>query len=1088
MSQISPSSSGIAISQVELDEINKPQQADLNSQCINDKGGVKWLLSAIGVDAATGLSDEQLAERKEKFGVNTLPEKPMKGFLTLFFEAFSDFTIMILICAAVVSLAIGIWEEPHEGWIEGTAILIAVFIVANVTAGNDYTKELQFRALEESSKRDVKVLVRRNDATSQINPEGLTVGDIIELLPGDGVPADSVMIENDLEIMSNESALTGESEPVKKSTTHDPFLLSSCTITDSRKNVRAVVIGIGRFSQWGRIREKLIDEPGNTPLQDKLDNMAKQIGSIGMCAAVATFIALIVSHAVREEDQSSSAWITTIIEAFIYAVTIVVVAIPEGLPLAVTISLAYSTKRMYQDQNMIRVLSACETMGNATSICSDKTGTLTENRMTVVEGYFGNKTFSQDDFRDAKSNLHGSVASSVVENSCINRLAVLIDKDEQGVLLYRPRVKGSATEGALLMMSRSWGFPETDVIRENFNEANGDVVFAFNSLKKRSTAIIKRQDGSVRVYVKGATEWVLKDCTHYQTEDGRTEPVGKPIIDFLTGHIEAMANRALRTLCLAHRDFPSIEALPANWHDSPPDTERLCVDAIVGIIDPLREDVKEAVLTAQRAGVVVRMVTGDNINTAKAIARQCGILNDEGLAMEGPVFRNLTPSELDKILPRLQVLARSSPDDKFLLVTRLNGKNLPKNREEWEEKNVPKGFTWDADKDRILPGYREEWEMVRPDGGQVIGVTGDGTNDAPALKAADVGLSMGITGTQVAKDASAIVILDDKFSSIVRAIKWGRCVYDNIRKFLQFQLTVNMVALAIVFIGAVAGFEPPLNPVMMLWVNLIMDTMGALALGTEGPTESLLNRRPYKRGASLISRPMWRNILFQSTFQLILMITLLFDGARLFGVPIGNYCSDWNFSDNANKIIVDDISCAEAASVCNGDSDCIAELTDSTIEHVAYECDGICEGYDYRHFTIIFNTFVFAQLFNEINARSIKHDVNVFSGLFKNHIFITVIFVTMAFQILIVEFGSDFTKTSPIAPIHWIITVGLALISFPVGVAMRFFTVDEDEQTFADSMQITFDPKQSGSADVESIFAKTTELTETKRLIEKQED
>merc|ERR1719506_2246754 len=244
----------------------------------------------------------------------------------------------------------------------------------------------------------------------------------------------------------------------------------------------------------------------------------------------------------------------------------------------------------------------------------------------------------------------------------------------------------------------------------------------------------------------------------------------------------------------------------------------------------------------------------------------------------------MTPKEVDAILPRLQVMGRSSPDDKYLLVNRLNGAALPDGKEEWEKKHVGKNVTWENDRDKILPGYKEEWEASRPNGGQVVGVTGDGTNDAPALKVADVGLSMGITGTKVAQSASDIVILDDRFSSIVRAIMWGRSVFDNIRKFLQIQLTVNVVALILVFIGAAAGFGQPLTAVQMLWVNLIMDTLGALALGTEKPTPELLQRRPYKRSSSLVSKPMWRNILVQSAYQLILLLILLFAGAKWFDV------------------------------------------------------------------------------------------------------------------------------------------------------------------------------------------------------------
>jgi calcium-translocating P-type ATPase len=438
-----------------------------------------------------------------------------------------------------------------------------------------------------------------------------------------------------------------------------------------------------------------------------------------MVFAVATFIALVVSIWAR---PGSTSVVNGIIDAFIISVTIVVVAIPEGLPLAVTISLAYSTKKMYQDQCFIRVLAACETMGNATNICSDKTGTLTENRMTVVEGWFANTVVNQDEF--ARLAIGENVRKLLVEHIATNRTAYLVRVDQEGHHLERPLIIGNKTEGALIMMIQSWGFPYEEVLESSFNPEK-DRVFSFNSAKKRSTAIVHQKDGSVRLYCKGASEWILKDCTHHTDRNGAVVALTEEKRGQLEKHILSMAENALRTLCLAHKEFKSASQLPENWEETPPDSENLILDCIVGIIDPLREDVKEAVRIAQEAGVTVRMVTGDNIATACAIARQCGILTPTGLAAEGPTFRKMKPKEVDAILPRLQVLARSSPDDKFLLVTRLNGYGIPETREDWEKKFKDReGVTWEKDRDNLLPGYREEWEETRPEGGQVVGVTG----------------------------------------------------------------------------------------------------------------------------------------------------------------------------------------------------------------------------------------------------------------------------------------------------------------------------------------------------------------------------
>jgi magnesium-transporting ATPase (P-type) len=361
----------------------------------------------------------------------------------------------------------------------------------------------------------------------------------------------------------------------------------------------------------------------------------------------------------------------------------------------------------------------------------------------------------------------------------------------------------------------------------------------------------------------------------------------------------------------------------------------------------------------------------------------------DGISMTGAEFRKLTPAQLDAILPKLQVLARSSPEDKHILVQRLNGGLMPATEEAWLEAHPGRDYA--TEKDLLLPGYKEEWDLSRGGVGEVVGVTGDGTNDGPALKAADVGLSMGLSGTDVAKNASDIIIMDDKFSSIVKAVLWGRSVFDNIRKFLQFQLTVNVVALTITFLSALAGYKPPLNAVMMLWVNLIMDTMGALALGTEPPTLALLDRSPYRRDASLISRPMWRNILVQATYQLALLVFLLNKGPQMYN----------------------------------------------------------CEDGSSHHFTILFNAFVFCQVFNEFNAREIGDKFDPLATLNKSPMFLFVIGFTVLAQWFIVEFGGDFTQTSPLTFSEWRSTIGFGAMSIPMGYVMRLIPVTEDPHSFA---------------------------------------
>ncbi|XP_032267822.1 plasma membrane calcium-transporting ATPase 2 isoform X8 [Phoca vitulina] len=998
-----------------------------------------------------------LEKRKQIFGQNFIPPKKPKTFLQLVWEALQDVTLIILEIAAIISLGLSFYHPPGEsnegcataqggaedegeaeaGWIEGAAILLSVICVVLVTAFNDWSKEKQFRGLQSRIEQEQKFTVVRAGQVVQIPVAEIVVGDIAQVKYGDLLPADGLFIQgNDLKI--DESSLTGESDQVRKSVDKDPMLLSGTHVMEG--SGRMVVTAVGVNSQTGIIftllgaggeEEEKKDKKGvkkgdglqlpaadgaagsnatdsaNTSLvngkmqdgnvdasqskakqqdgaaamemqplksaeggdaddkkkanmhkkeksvlQGKLTKLAVQIGKAGLVMSAITVIILVLYFTVDTFVVNKKPWLPEctpvyvqyFVKFFIIGVTVLVVAVPEGLPLAVTISLAYSVKKMMKDNNLVRHLDACETMGNATAICSDKTGTLTTNRMTVVQAYVGDVHYKEI---PDPSSINAKTMELLVNAIAINSAYTtkILPPEKEGAL---PRQVGNKTECGLL------GFvldlkQDYEPVRSQMPEEKLYKVYTFNSVRKSMSTVIKLPDESFRMYSKGASEIVLKKCC--KILNGAGEPrVFRPRDrdEMVKKVIEPMACDGLRTICVAYRDFPS--SPEPDWDNENDILNDLTCICVVGIEDPVRPEVPEAIRKCQRAGITVRMVTGDNINTARAIAIKCGIIHpgEDFLCLEGKEFNRRIRNEkgeieqerIDKIWPKLRVLARSSPTDKHTLV---------------------KG---------IIDSTHTEQR-------QVVAVTGDGTNDGPALKKADVGFAMGIAGTDVAKEASDIILTDDNFSSIVKAVMWGRNVYDSISKFLQFQLTVNVVAVIVAFTGACITQDSPLKAVQMLWVNLIMDTFASLALATEPPTETLLLRKPYGRNKPLISRTMMKNILGHAVYQLTLIFTLLFVGEKMFQIDSGRN----------------------------------APLHSPPSEH----------------YTIIFNTFVMMQLFNEINARKIHGERNVFDGIFRNPIFCTIVLGTFAIQIVIVQFGGKPFSCSPLQLDQWMWCIFIGL-------------------------------------------------------------
>uniref|UniRef100_A0A1D1Y7D9 Calcium-transporting ATPase n=1 Tax=Anthurium amnicola TaxID=1678845 RepID=A0A1D1Y7D9_9ARAE len=945
----------------ELSELVDPK----NQELLEKYGGTKKILEGLRVDSAVGLSSDEgldtnnpkskrFQERQKYFGKNVLPKVAQRSLLSLIWEAYQDKILILLSIAALVSLIVGISEdysprhpkdEPRVGWVDGTAIIVAVAAVVLTNAINDYQKEKQFRKLN-AKKEDRVVKLFRSGNEQQISVHEINVGDILFLEPGDIVPVDGIYLSGH-NLVCDESSATGESDPIKKGELEkkmDPFILSGSKVLDGVG--KCVVIAVGPHSYFGKTMMALRDnENEDTPLQIKLDALAEQIAKLGVSAAIIMLITLVIKYfvtaAINDNLPDGEEVAAHLISIVIQAITIVVVAVPEGLPMAVTLSLAYATTQMLQDNNLVRILSACETMGNATAVCSDKTGTLTQNRMTVVKGLVGFGKFDEEQKNKWKNDVVSSTYDILIQGITINSTA-FEDRLEDGKIDF----VGSKTECALLDFAKSFGVSYKE-IRSTIKPAK---IYPFASERKTMTTIIKLSSagpshgkapatGDYRVHVKGASEIVLGSCSHYVDAGGKIQKLENESRQQFKMCITEFAGEALRTICLAYRDITTEEF--EKLGDEPPLTDLICL-GLVGIQDPLRPGVKESVEAFRKAGVTVRMITGDNLVTASAIARSAGILTQGGSAMTGPEFRKKTPEELKEIVPRLQVLARSSPTDKTIVV-------------KWLKKN-----------------------------GEVVAVTGDGTNDGPALKLADVGFSMGIAGTEVAKEASSIILMDDNFSSIVKALKWGRAVNDSVRKFLQFQLTVNITAVVTSFTSAVMSDESEsiLTAVQLLWVNLIMDTLAALALATEPPTDELLNRRPTSKNTSLISYRMWKMIIGQAIFQIAINLSLLHLGPAIF-----------HLSNSKEDMLI------------------------------------------LR--TLVFNTFVFLQVFNEINCRKIDDTLNVFKSIFHNHIFIIVQLVVILGQILIVEFGGVAFGTVRLSWYQWLVTVLIGFLSLPVGLIIR---------------------------------------------------
>ncbi|RDW86358.1 putative calcium-translocating P-type ATPase(PMCA-type) [Aspergillus mulundensis] len=917
--------------------------------------------------------DTQFYDRIRVFSQNRLPARKSTGFFMLLWMAYNDKIIILLTIAAIISLSLGIYQTIDEGhgvdWVEGVAIVIAIAIVTIVTALNDWQKERQFAKLNKrNDDREVKAV--RNGKVVLISIFDITVGDILQVEPGDSIPADGVLISGH-GIKCDESSATGESDQMKKTDGFevsrqiadgtatkklDPFMISGSNVLEGVGSY--LVTSVGKFSSYGRILMSLQESNDPTPLQVKLGRLANWIGWFGSGAAIILFFALLFRFVANLDSNtgSSAAKGQEFVDILIVAVTVIVVAIPEGLPLAVTLALAFATTRMVKENNLVRVLRACETMGNATVICSDKTGTLTQNKMTVVAGTLGSRGFIQSPGEESTSMSAVELFKTspreardlLVKSIALNSTA--FEEEKEGAKQFI----GSKTEVALLQLARD--YLGMDVTTERASATIVQLI-PFDSARKCMGVVYQVSEGQYRLLVKGAAEIMVGKCSNRIDSDSdklRIEVATAQDKQDVLDTIESYAKKSLRTIGLVYKDFstpswPPVEAARVQDDPDSADFDSIFRDmtwlGVMGIQDPLRPEVPAAIQRCHVAGVQVKMVTGDNISTATAIAESCGIKTEDGIVMEGPKFRQLSEEDMDKVIPHLQVLARSSPEDKRILVARL--KKL----------------------------------------GETVAVTGDGTNDGPALKTADVGFSMGIAGTEVAKEASSIILLDDNFKSIVTAIAWGRAVNDAVAKFLQFQITVNITAVVLTFVSSLynSDNESVLSAVQLLWVNLIMDTFAALALATDAPTDKILDRKPVPKSASLFTVTMWKMILGQAIYQLGITFMLYFAG---------------------DSILSDYLS------------------SDPDTRHRQLD-------------TIVFNTFVWMQIFNEFNNRRLDNKLNIFEGMHRNYWFIGINCIMVGGQVMIIYVGGEAFNVREITSVQWGICIACAFGCLPWAVVLR---------------------------------------------------
>ena len=871
-----------------------------------------------------GLSDNAVSESRNVYGANVVTTQEAEGFFDKLQTNLKDPIIVILIVALAVTVLLA--AMGFAPWYEGLGIAFAVVMATLIATWSEYSNESEFqRLLEEASK--VKVKVFRNSTLVEILIDDLVVNDLVLLQPGDTVPADGYLLTGEIEL--NESALTGESETVKKtgaddekhSEAEEKYEMSRAALVVDGEAVMKV-LEVGDKTKYGATLKELTSaETRPSPLQEKLATLGRQISRFGYVGALFIAFSFMFNHIFLEGggweiyfSKPAPEIIYNIVTAIILAIIIIVVAVPEGLPMMIAVVLSMNMHKLLKAKVLVRKLLGIETSGSLTILFTDKTGTLTQGKLTVSELLLGNAEHFQY-YKEIPENLRETVSFALRNNT-----PALIDTGDP----ENPKIVGANPTGQALLRFLGADLAKHDDVKVKVN-------IPFNSTYKFSATQV---EGSQNLtMVKGAAEIVLAGCTHYLDVDSNKVELDS---EKLKEEMQGLSKRAMRLIGLAvsNQDLGEENVLPSD----------LTLVGIFGLRDEMRKESKTAVETAQRAGIQVVMITGDAKDTAQAIAREVGILEKEqALVLTSKELGEISDEELIKILPDMRVVARALPADKNRLV------------------KLAKSMNW------------------------VVGMTGDGVNDAPAVKNADVGFSMG-DGTDMTKESSDIVILDNNFISLTNAVRYGRTLLKSIRKFLIFQLTVNVAAILVAFLGPFFGIDLPLTMTQLLWINIVMDTLAAFAFSGEAALKRYMNEKPIPKGESLISGDMWSAILIDGIFMASISIYFL-------------------------------------------TSDFVAGL---------FVCDAVrCPNPEFNLvlLTGFFGFFVFMNNFNKFNART--EGLNLFEHITENRNFLVVVILIFFLQTSFTYFGGEVLRTVGLTLEEWFYVLAFAITIIPLDLTRK---------------------------------------------------